>query len=194
MVDFSKAFHRQDHNLLISKLSNMGVPGLLLRKVMTFLHERSMVVRYKGKQSTSKSLPGGGPQGTLHGLLLFLVLINDAGFEGLKNNTGELITSKNNIKAANVIHLKYVDDLTMAESINMKEKLVSLPESVRPLPDNFHAKTGHILPLQDSQVYKQLMKTQKYSEENSMVINKKKTKLMLFNPCTSLDFIPDFNL
>ena len=38
------------------------------------------------------------------------------------------------------------------------------------------------------------MRTQTYSKENSMVINKKKTKLMLFNPCTSLDFIPDFNL
>ena len=75
MVDFSKAFNRQDHNLLISKLSDMGVPGWLLKIVMAFLHERSMVVRYKGKQSTSKSLPGGGPQGTLLGLLIFLVLM-----------------------------------------------------------------------------------------------------------------------
>ena len=100
----------------------MGVPGWFLRIVMVFMHERrSMVVRYKGKQSTSKSLPGRGPQSAPLGMLLFLVLINDAGFEGLKNNTGELITSKKNIKAANVIHLKYVDDLTMAEFINIKE-------------------------------------------------------------------------
>ena len=31
MVDFSKAFNRQNHNLLITKLSDMGVPAWLLR-------------------------------------------------------------------------------------------------------------------------------------------------------------------
>ena len=37
MVDFEKAFNRIDHNLLITKLSDMGVPGWLLRVVMGFL-------------------------------------------------------------------------------------------------------------------------------------------------------------
>ena len=36
-----------------------------------------------------KELPGGGPQGTLLGLLLFLVLINDVGFSNQENNIGE---------------------------------------------------------------------------------------------------------
>ena len=102
MVDFSKAFNRQNHNLLITKLSDMGVPAWLLKVVMAFLSKRSMTVRYKGKLSSSKSLPGGGPQGTLLGLLLFLVLINDAGYEGQKNNIGELLTSKRNIKQSNL--------------------------------------------------------------------------------------------
>ena len=68
MVDFSKAFNRQNHNLLITKLSDMGVPAWLLRVVMAFLTGRCMVVKYKGKLSSTKSLPGGGPQGTLLGL------------------------------------------------------------------------------------------------------------------------------
>ena len=76
-----------------------------------------LIVRHKGKQSSVKSLPGGGPQGTLLGLLLFLVLINDAGFTGQLNNAGELITSRRNMKQANEIHLKYVDDMTLAEII-----------------------------------------------------------------------------
>ena len=37
MVDFSKAFNRQNHNVLMTKLSDMGVPGWLLKIVMAFL-------------------------------------------------------------------------------------------------------------------------------------------------------------
>ena len=71
-----------------------------------------MIVRYKGKESEPKSLPGGGPQGTLLGLFLFLVLINDVGFEGQMNQVGELVTRKKSLRQINEIHLKYVDDLT----------------------------------------------------------------------------------
>ena len=117
-----------------------------------------MYVRFNGKKSQVKSLPGGDPQGTLLGLLLFIVLINDMGFDGQINNTGEIITSKRNMKRVNEIHLKYVDDLTLAEAINLPEKLVAVPEDVRPLPDLFHAKTGHVMPNQEenSRVFKQL--------------------------------------
>ena len=52
----------------------MGVPGWLLKVVIGFLTNRRMVVRYNGKVSFIKSLPGGGPQGTLLGLFLFLIL------------------------------------------------------------------------------------------------------------------------
>ena len=64
----------------------MGVPSWLLKIVIAFLEDRSMIVRYKGEESNPKQLPGGGPQGTLLGLLLFIVLINDLGFEHLENN------------------------------------------------------------------------------------------------------------
>ena len=66
-VNFSKAFNCQSHNILVTKLSDMGVPGWLLNVVMGFLTDRVMVVRYKGEITESKSLPGGGPQGTLLG-------------------------------------------------------------------------------------------------------------------------------
>ena len=129
---------------------------------------------------------------TLLGLLLFIVLINDVGFEGQKNNTGDLITSKKNMKTINEIHLKYVDDLTLAEAINLPASLVEVPD--RPQPDNYHARTGHVLQVGKSRVLEQLKETQKYSKANDMIINQKKTKLMIFNPCTSKDFMPDFKL
>ena len=60
LVDFSKAFNRQDHSILITKLSDMGVPSWLLKIVISFLTDRKMVIRYKGETSGIRSLPGGG--------------------------------------------------------------------------------------------------------------------------------------
>ena len=191
MVDFSKAFNRQNHNLLVTKLSDMGVPGWLLKIVISFLKDREMLVKYKDKLSSIKHLPGGGPQGTLLALLLFLVLINDVGFEGQLNNAGDIITSKRNMKTANEIHLKYVDDLTLAEAINIPDQLVHLPENQRPQPDSFHSRTGHFLPLDNSRVHKQLIETKEYADRNFMKINYDKTKVIVFNPCTKTDFLPE---
>ena len=47
---------------------------------------------------------GGGPQGALLGLLLLLVLVNGICFNDQTNKNGEL-------------HLRYVDDLALLESI-----------------------------------------------------------------------------
>ena len=37
LVDFSKAFNRQDHSILITKLSDMGTPSWLLNIIISFL-------------------------------------------------------------------------------------------------------------------------------------------------------------
>ena len=70
-IDFSKAFNRVNHNLIITKLADMGVPGWLLNIVMGFLQDRTLHVRFNGVTSEGKALPGGGPQGTLLGLLYY---------------------------------------------------------------------------------------------------------------------------
>ena len=186
MIDFKKAFNQQNHNILIKKLAEMGVPPWLLRIVMAFLSNRKMAVRRNGETSSWKSMPGGGPQGTLLGLLLFLVLINSAGFDGQVNNAGEALSSRKNMKVVNKIHLKYVDDMTIAESIDIANKVVPSNHG----PDNEDC----ILPPDNSEVYKKLLDTFKYAEENEMEINKEKTKLMVFNNCRSLKFSPDFKV
>ena len=38
------------------------------------------------------------------------------------------------------------------------------------------------------------MKTVDYSKANEMQINYKKTKVMIFNPCTSIDFMPELSV
>ena len=135
LVDFSKAFNRQDHAILITKLCDLGTPGWLLKIIISFLKDRSMKVKYKGKYSNIFSLPGGGPQGSLLGLFLFIVLIDDLGFSDQVNNVGDLITQKKKVIEMNGIHLKYVDDLALAEAVDMGTQLTSVPCEERPLPD-----------------------------------------------------------
>ena len=153
-----------------------------------------MILRYKGEESSLKSLPGGGPQGTVLVLFLFIILVNDLGFENQENNLGEIMTCKSKVKKLNEIHLKYVDDLTIAEAISMKSQLDEVPLDKRPLPDTYHERTGHVLLPENSKVYSMLQKTVQYAESNKMKINYKKTKLMVFNPGTARDILPRFNL
>ena len=72
----------------------------------------------------------------------------------------------------------------------MKTQLHQSPVEDRPQPDTFHERTGHQLITQQSKVYENLKKTEKYAEINKMKINYGKTKLMVFNPGHSRDFLP----
>ena len=80
MVDFKKAFNRQNHNKLETLLNDMGVPGWLLSIIIGFLSDRELILRYKGGQSDRKSLHGGSPQGMRLGMFWFLIMIHFAGF------------------------------------------------------------------------------------------------------------------
>ena len=192
MVDFQKAFNRQDHVTLITKLSDeMNVPGWLLIIVIGFLQDRELVVTYRGKQSANKKMPGGGPQGTVLGMLLFLILINKAGFAEDNRNFGERFTKVANARSAiEDLHLKYVDDLTLAEAISLKSALSVENEMIWERPLRYQDRTEHLLPTGASQVQQQLVNLEEYSEVNSMKINQGKTKVMIFNNARKYDFHP----
>ena len=80
LVDFSKGFNRLNHNKIMIRLSDWGVPGWLLRILASYLTNRSMVLRYKNQEYTEEFLPS-GPQGVTLGPLIFAVEVNDAGMD-----------------------------------------------------------------------------------------------------------------
>ena len=87
-----------------------------------------------------------------------------------------------------------MDDLAIAESVNMGAQLTAVPVQNRPLPDTYRARTGHKLETSESQVFDQLRKVQEYAVTNKMKLNLAKTKLMLFNPCRTKDFMPEIEI
>ena len=79
LVDFSKAFNRIDHNIIVTILSDLNIPTCALRLIVSYLTNRKMCVRYKGTTSDEQTIPGGGPQGGLLTVLLFNLQVNLAG-------------------------------------------------------------------------------------------------------------------
>lgn len=76
-TDFSKAFDSVNHNILIQKLSNCGITGILLNWCQSYLDNRQSKVAIKGYESNWFSTSSGVPQGSHLGPLFFNIFIND---------------------------------------------------------------------------------------------------------------------
>ena len=97
-TDFSRAFDRVDHTILIRKLITLEVHPWVIVWICSFLTDRQNQVRYHGELSSTRSMTAGVPQGTRLGPLLFLVLIDDA------------------LRESEVERWKYVDDMSLASA------------------------------------------------------------------------------
>ena len=162
-----------------------------------------MCVRFDGTQSDEQDIPGGGPQGGLLTVLLFDLQVNLAGApcplprllpvgtEGPE--LGPLLAE--HLPAChqeeNTLKKKYVDDLTLLESIDLKSTLVPVPPIIG--PPNLHEIPHLSLPVSQSILQHQLADLVEFTSKNKMKINFKKTKVIPFNPTKKFDFLPQLN-
>jgi hypothetical protein len=96
LIDFSKAFDLVDHNILINKVAETGVPEFLTDWLYEFLRDRRQRVKLGDTFSTWVNMKAGVPQGTLLGPVTFLLHINDL--------------------STQCTSVKYVDDTTLWEA------------------------------------------------------------------------------
>ena len=141
-----------------------------------------MFLTYQGHQSSRKLLPGGGPQGAFLGGLIFIIKYNGAFLRPVipRDSLGPILKSRSE-------KVKYVDDGTVAVSVNLKACLVPDPVQ-RAQPLTYHERTQQILPPENNLLQYYLEDTESFAIENKMQINSKKTKVISFNKSRKFDF------
>ena len=111
-LDFSKAYDKVDHGILLHKLKQLGISGSIGRWIRNFLIERSQQVMVKGRKSEEFPLVSGVPQGSVLGPLLFLIFIGDIS-EGVTASI-----------------LVYVDDSKVSNRIKTPEDVETLQDDL----------------------------------------------------------------
>ena len=80
-LDFSKAFDKVDHMIVLQKIKSLGITGQILKWLQSFLFKRYQSVIVNGVKSEPQLVISGVPQGSVLGPLIFLILIGDIDHE-----------------------------------------------------------------------------------------------------------------
>ena len=148
-------------------------------------------MRFKGEVGEEKDIFGGGGQGTVIGLWIFLFMIDRAGPTKNPTPLGKIITQPlNQRKRMDKEKKKWIDDFTILAAMDLKKVLENDPDPVYPVP--FRGRTGHILP-HDNTLQYEVSEVKSYSQKRKMLLNPLKTKTMIFNTLLKYDALPQIS-
>ena len=112
-LDFSKAFDKVDHQILLRKARNLGIGGKVIKWLEEFLTNRRQSVIVDGVKSNPTRVISGVPQGTVLGPLLFIIMINDICI----NIQSEIFSFADDTRVLRSIH-STTDNTTLQTDLN----------------------------------------------------------------------------
>ena len=157
-----------------------------------------MILRFRNCCSNSKCLPGGCPQGTLIGVILYILYINPIGYPGeITIQVSETIHKyweqmplipdlllTNKTLPSTVNSVKYMDDATVQEAVDLTISLATKLDRSGPLP--WWESSGKLLPNKNTLLQSEIESIKMISDDREMVLNPDKTKLMIIYLITSI--------
>ena len=102
LIDWRDAFYRQCPKLGIEAFIKNGVRPSLIPLLVNYFQNRQMYVKWHGKESTMRMLPGGGPAGATIGLLEYVSQSSDS---------ADIVPQH--------LRFKFIDDLSVLEIIDL---------------------------------------------------------------------------
>ena len=175
-IDWKQAFDRQCPTLGVNSFVKNCVRNSLIPLLINYFQDRKMVVKWHGALSKLRKINGGGPQGSLWGILEYLSQSND--------NTNFIETMKK---------FKFIDDLSILELINLLSIGLSScnwkSSVASDIPEN-----GFIIPSENMKSQLYLDKLSEWTKQNKMKLNAKKTCAMIFNFTKDFQFTSRVNI
>lgn len=113
--DFSRAFDRVDHTLLLVKIASLGIGPRIIKWLNAYLSDRTFRVRVDDSLSSSGRCTSGVPQGSCLGPLLYAIFVTDLGRA---------------LSALNVTYKMYADDLKVYTEVHSDRDRTELQKAV----------------------------------------------------------------
>ena len=170
LIDWNQAFDRQCPKLGVNSFIKNGVRKSLIPVLINYFQDRKMTVKWNGKYSSIRSLPGGGPQGCYLGQLEY---------SSQSNDSAQFVPPED--------RYKFVDDLSLLEIINLLTIGLSSYNFKNHVASDI-AIGDKYLPAVNSRSQNFLDSIQEWTDEKKMRLNQKKSKAIIFNFTNNYQF------
>ena len=169
-VDWQQAYSRQSHVLGVRSFAENGVRPSLLPLLTNYFQSREMRVKWHGKLSKPRQMPGSGAMGSS---------IGNWEFDSQTNHNADCVPEED--------RYKFVDDLSVLEILNLVNIGISSFNCKKQVPSDLPVH-GQFVDSSHLKSQEYLRKINLWTEEHQMIISAKKTKSMIINFTNNFQF------